>query len=237
MPRKEKKYNFIYKITCIKNGRFYIGMHSTDNLEDGYLGGGKIIKNSIKKYGKDLHKKEILEFLENRESLAKREREIVNENLINESLCMNLCKGGHYYDRGWTKEDRIKALDRLNELWENPEWKEKRVEKFLERLKNNNGKNWATFKGLKHKDETKKIIGEKNSIAQKGEKNSQFGTFWITNGMESKKIHKDTDIPKGWRKGRVQKQYNYNRIFVYKELFDILEKFGPLAQLVRAGHS
>jgi hypothetical protein len=35
-----------------------------------------------------------------------------------------------------------------------------------------------------------------------GEKNSSFGSMWITNGVESKKIKKDDLIPDGWRKGR-----------------------------------
>ena len=35
MPElKEKKFNFIYKTTCQITGRYYIGMHSTDNLDE-----------------------------------------------------------------------------------------------------------------------------------------------------------------------------------------------------------
>ena len=180
-------------------------MHSTDNLKDGYMGGGKRIQNSVKKYGKDSHIKEILEFLDSRKELAKREYEIVNENLLNDPLCMNLCKGGHYYDRGWTNEDREKASKRLTELSKNPEWKNKMSKKTIERIKNNNGKNWATFEGLKHTKETKETIGRKNSILQKGESNSQFDTCWITNGTENKKIRKDSSIPTGWWNGRKQK--------------------------------
>lgn len=36
----------------------------------------------------------------------------------------------------------------------------------------------------------------------KGEKNSQFGSMWITNGTENKKIKKVDIIPEGWYKGR-----------------------------------
>lgn len=33
-----KKYNYIYKITNHINGKIYIGKHSTDNLNDEYMG-------------------------------------------------------------------------------------------------------------------------------------------------------------------------------------------------------
>ena len=41
---------------------------------------------------------------------------------------------------------------------------------------------------------------------QQGSKNSQFGSMWITNGIDNKKIIKDNVIPDGWRKGRVMKK-------------------------------
>lgn len=56
--------------------------------------------------------------------------------------------------------------------------------------------------GRKHTEETKRKIGEKNSINQKGENNNQFGTCWITNGKENKKIKKENIIPDGWKLGR-----------------------------------
>lgn len=38
------------------------------------------------------------------------------------------------------------------------------------------------------------------------EKNSQFGSMWITNGNTNMKIKKDTPIPEGWSKGRTFKE-------------------------------
>ena len=71
MPRKEKKYHFIYKTTNLLSGKYYIGMHSTDNLGDGYLGSGKRLRYSINKYGEENHNREILEFVDSRKELKK----------------------------------------------------------------------------------------------------------------------------------------------------------------------
>lgn len=69
-------------------------MHSAYKLDDGYLGSGKIIRRSIRKYGKDNHIREILEFCENKELLPIREAEIVNETTLSDPLCINLRVGG-----------------------------------------------------------------------------------------------------------------------------------------------
>lgn len=96
MVRKQKTFHYIYKTTCLITNKYYIGMHSTNNLEDGYLGSGRRLKYSIMKYGKENHSKEILEFHENREELKKREHEIINKELIiNDKFCINLCIGGN----------------------------------------------------------------------------------------------------------------------------------------------
>ncbi len=42
---------------------------------------------------------------------------------------------------------------------------------------------------------------KENGHAQ-GEKNSQFGTMWVTNEQENRKIKKTDPIPEGWRTGR-----------------------------------
>ena len=94
MARKEKQYHFIYKTTCLLNGKYYYGMHSTDNLEDGYYGSGRRLRRSLNKYGKENHKVEIL-VLPNRELLISREIEIINLNEIAKEECMNLMVGGN----------------------------------------------------------------------------------------------------------------------------------------------
>jgi hypothetical protein len=71
---------------------------ATDNLEDGYLGSGKVLRYSINKHGEQNHRKEILEELPTREALKLREAELVNKDLLAHPLNMNLKFGG---EGGW----------------------------------------------------------------------------------------------------------------------------------------
>lgn len=105
MSKSEKKYHIIYKTTCLINKKYYIGMHSTDNLDDGYMGSGKALKFSIQRYGKENHRVEILEMVESRELLAERERELVTMNKVRNGKCMNLKVGGI---GGFIKKAKIK---------------------------------------------------------------------------------------------------------------------------------
>lgn len=195
---EKKKYHFLYKTVNTLNDKFYIGIHSTSNLKDGYLGSGKRIKYAIDKYGKDNFKFEILEFFEDRESLLIKEREIVNSELLKDPNCLNLQRGG---TSGF---DYIKQL-RLNNPEYDKQWKALQGNK-LKKAHIDGKIKYDTFIDKKHKEETKRIIGEINSIKQKGEKNSQYGTMWITNGIENKKIKKDDPIYDGWKLGRIFKK-------------------------------
>lgn len=216
MPRKQKKYHFIYKTTNLITNKFYVGMHSTDDLEDGYFGSGKIIHYSVNKHGIENHKVEILEFLSSRDELKKREAEIVNEALLADPLNMNLKFGGN---GGWdhTKDmdlaaRNVKCNQKFIERYGNDKaFKVEFDNKCGENLKAGRAKRKelhgsANFGfGRKLDDETKRKIAEKNSQNQTGIGNSQFGTCWICDGVEAKKIKKNdiqSWLDQGWRKGR-----------------------------------
>ena len=57
----------------------------------------------------------------------------------------------------------------------------------------------SAFFNKKHSEETKQKMRKSKNVK---EKNSQFGTCWITNGSINKKIKNHELIPKGWYKGR-----------------------------------
>lgn len=146
-------FHLIYKVTCKTNGKYYIGAHSTSNLDDGYFGSGLIVKSSIKKYGVHNHKIEFLEFCSNRKDLLIREAQIVNEQLLKDPLCMNLKTGG----AGFDSIVAIKAQKSLATKLLDPEYKRL----FGEKVRN----------GLKGKKKSKEHI-EKVANTHRGRKRS-----------------------------------------------------------------
>lgn len=88
-------YHYLYKVTNTSNQKYYIGVHSTTDLNDGYLGSGVAIKEAILKYGATNFSKEILEFFSSREEALKKESTIVTEDLVSDQNCYNLTTGGN----------------------------------------------------------------------------------------------------------------------------------------------
>lgn len=76
------------------NNKYYIGVHSTHDINDGYMGSGKLLRKAIKAHGIRNFKKEILEYFDSPEQMYARECEVVNTTLINDNMCYNLILGG-----------------------------------------------------------------------------------------------------------------------------------------------
>lgn len=220
MARKQKTIHYIYKTTCIITGRWYVGMHSTSKLDDGYMGSGKLLRYSMRKYGIDNHIKEILEFSPTRELLKEREKELVNKELIGDGKCMNLKEGG---DGGFVNEEHMLKcsiagnIAKKNKLATDLVYRENYINKCSLSLKkyNESGKNNSPrFTGKSHSDKTKKLIGDK-AKERTGDKNSQFGTCWITKDGVNKKIKKedlDKWLNENWVKGRKSEYGESHRV-------------------------
>lgn len=129
--------------------------------------------------------------------------------MLNDTLCLNLQLGGGV--SGFMNEEHRKKCQSAGgkavrimfgkihqeKMKNDTEYREKVVSK----LRKN-----KSFLGKTHTVETKK----KMSLAKKGmydgKKNPQYGTCWITNGTDNKKIKKEELLlfeNIGWRKGRI----------------------------------
>ena len=255
----KRKYNYFYRIENKLNGHFYYGIHSTDNLDDGYMGSGRRLIAAYKSYGIEHFEKTILKFFDTREEASNYENSVVTEALASDDNCYNLVVGGEYLNTigksvvidnedGKCKmvsceeyrlnKDRYRSVTKGNVL-------AKRIgeDRFAyvskEEFENNksiytlpttgkvvvkdkNGKHFCVsytderylsgelvpnWKGRKHSEETKRKISmtQLKNQSQKGEKNSRYGTCWITKDGVSKSVNESElgiYITNGWTKGR-----------------------------------
>lgn len=189
----------IYQITNTSNGKTYIGKHQTKDLNDGYMGSGKLVKDAIKKYGIENFKKEILFQFDNEADMNTKEAEIVTEDFCSREDTYNICvggQGGFGYINSLPNSSLLKSKAGLARA-SRGDMHVIASKGGKARFANNpniNAENYAKFS-----PEIKKKI-EKNLIKMR---EANIGTTWITNGQENKKIKKNVDIiPKGWYKGR-----------------------------------
>jgi len=85
----------LYRINNKVNGKFYIGVHKTNNIHDDYFGSGHKIKAAIAKYGKENFEKEIIQVFTNGVEAFNKEKELVTEALVKNNMCYNIKEGGH----------------------------------------------------------------------------------------------------------------------------------------------
>jgi hypothetical protein len=205
-------YYTIYRITNLVNNKTYIGKHKTNNLDDGYMGSGIALNRAKLKHGIENFKKHIIHILSNDQEMNEMEKKLV---VVNETT-YNLKEGG---DGGFDfiNDNNLRPDNSKNLLC---------GKEFIDRLKKNgtydlwvaNGQarmrpgydiyiketGGGVWLGKKHKPES--INKQKETFKRighsQGEKNSQHGTIWITDGISNKKIKKEESIPDGWRRGR-----------------------------------
>lgn len=195
----EKKFNYIYVTTNLISKKQYIGEHSTNNLDDGYLGSGNYLKNSISKHGKKQFKKEILEFFDTKEKAFNKEAFWIEK-------YNTLIPNGYNFDSngGYTcitlsdeTKEKIsistkKALKKRKYIFTEEHKSKLRAAALGRKLSPEHiAKARIAMLGKKHTKETKKKMKlsqqkrrltpvseetkKKMSFSQKGEKNPMFG--------------------------------------------------------------
>lgn len=252
---KEKHY-YLYQITNHINGKIYVGIHSTTDMDDNYMGSGTYLKRAQQKYGIENFTKEILQMFEDPESMYLSESKIVNQDFLNREDTYNIKLGGEggfdHINCTKTFEERSEQMKKVaqNNIRKygttvTPGMRAylKSEEAHVNRLRCLPLATEAarSEEAIAKRKQTYKTIG-----FQQKERNSQFGTMWITDGAVNKKIGKDENIPEGWRRGSFQpsKIYDYVEVTIpcphCKELYTTEQKIvkatGEGYPWLRTGH-
>lgn len=132
------KTHYVYRITHIPTGRFYIGIRSFIgySCDDNYMGSGVIIKNMLKSHPIDEFNKEIISEFTDRISASKLEADIVNLELLQNPLCLNLKLGGDNSKIPNQFKGALKRTGQKRRLaknpWENQKFRYKVIESIKE---------------------------------------------------------------------------------------------------------
>ena len=138
-------FHYVYEITNKINGKKYIGKHSTNNLNDKYMGSGVAISEAIKKYGIENFSKNILHLCDSEEESFKFELlEIEKVEATKNSLYYNIASGGKGGVASlWNDlEHRENMSLKTKKQWQDKSFKEK----TLKALANSNERNKEKYR-------------------------------------------------------------------------------------------
>jgi hypothetical protein len=118
---------YTYQTICNSNGKSYIGVHKTKNINDGYMGNGILYNrpssvkkanafhNAVKKYGFDDFTKHIMCFFDTYEEAMEEEKFLVDSNWVKRNDNYNTAIGGHGNSKeGLTEEQRNKFKEKIS---------------------------------------------------------------------------------------------------------------------------
>ena len=196
-------FYYLYEIRNLINDNIYVGVHKTTDMDDGYMGSGKILKRAIHKYGSENFQKTILEMFDDQEQMFQREEEIVNDEFLLREDTYNLRRGGSggfdYINKNGlanhSPEHMLAMSEKRKQLYPNgvmfgkPNHNTKPSRDEIKRLYPK-----SAFYGRQHTDISKQKISTVAKKNQSGSKNSQFGSKWawvVNDQRDLKKIPLD----------------------------------------------
>lgn len=213
------KQHYIYLTTNNINDMKYIGKHYGE-LDDPYLGSGKILKRAIDKYGKENFTKTILFISKDDEENSEKEKYFINlYNAVSNPLFYNIHEGGKGGNTtaGYTPEEKTALKKKLSEI--------------------QSGKNNGMY-GKHHTEKTKAFLSywaefirdnsvyqtsdfkEKMSQLTKGENNGMYGKHHTEESkrkMSINSIGKTSGEKNGMYGKKGNKAINGKKIAMYDE--------------------
>jgi hypothetical protein len=221
-------FYYLYEIKNNVNGKLYVGVHKTKDMDDEYMGSGKLIRRAIEKYGISNFSKRIIEMFDSSESMFAREKELVTEEFLLREDVYNLRRGGtggfDYINKTRDKEERlnhnrsalvkarIAAANALADENTRSEWKQSISSSVKKNIAagnktgtmNEECSRAATKAAQSPEAKIKRSETRKKNGFQKKQNNSQYGTTWVWHELiGNKKISKDLlpeYIDQGWTK-------------------------------------
>lgn len=158
----------IYETTNLINGKKYIGMHQTNDINDGYLGSGVALCAAIQKYGSKNFKKRILHQVDTYEKMVKLEQELITEEIVKSPEYYNLRIGGQ--GGALTEDAKAKIGKKSKERWNKMTVQERteHIHRIHRNYTSERRRELTTGKlnGMyekKHTEETKKLLKSRSA--------------------------------------------------------------------------
>jgi hypothetical protein len=129
-------YHFTYLTINTINNKFYLGKHTTKDLNDGYIGSGIAFKNAIRKHGQSNFQHYRLQFFNTAQDAYIAEALLITEDVIKKyrdelKVCYNLKTGG-FGGGGLSEESKEKRSKASKETRSKAEYKEKHSKSMKE---------------------------------------------------------------------------------------------------------
>lgn len=199
---KTTPYGYVYKTTNNITNKVYIGQHKGCMFDSSYLGSGNLIQRSVKKYGKDKFKIELLEWCASKELLNERETYYIEKfNSMDPDIGYNIASGGQGGDLGYAVRHKISGSLRGHVVTE--ETRNKLSSKLTGNILSEETKQKISLgnKGKVVSEETRLKMSKAAKSRDTKCYGKNIGKIAITNGIDVKFIEKNIDIPVGWYRG------------------------------------
>jgi group I intron endonuclease len=213
------KKHFIYITTNLITNEKYIGKHYGE-LDDNYLGSGKILQRAVTKYGKENFKRDILYISKDEKENCQKEREFIKAyNAVEDRNFYNIAEGGDggdiFHQLPLEQQEALrKQFSKKNSGSGNPMYGKHHSEETKEKLR-------QIDKSYTQTDEYRKNM----SIAKFGEKNGMYGKHHTE---ESKK--KMSDAKKGKKLGKENGNAKGISAYQDKEMTILVKHFDTIQE-------